>query len=265
MTLEFTIQQFLIFNLVLARVVGLMLVAPGFGSQSLPMQVRGFLALSLALLITPLQTNSEIPEVGNLPVLVQVIAGELLVGVIMGFCISLVFTTAQLAGQIMGQMSGMQMADVYNPNLGTTIPLFAQLLDMMMLTAFVLIGGHRMVIAAFLDVYSAIPIGHSPSDRSVMELIVHLLTQSFILGIKVSAPIMVALALAVLVLGIISRTLPQINAMQVGFPLNAILLSVVIFYTTTSTWTIFEKNIEQTVTVVRDAVIRSGEVSPQTN
>jgi flagellar biosynthetic protein FliR len=220
--LDFTQHHLFILLLVLVRTSGLVLAGPPFGSSEIPTQVRVFLALALALLIYPSQIHVSVTPPTALAGYIPAIGAELLVGFLLGSGIVLLFSGVQLAGQIVGQMSGMTLADLYSPGFDANVPLLSQLLYMVALAIFLLSGSHRVVMAGFLDSFAAIPPGSMGMSTSLTDATLEMLVQSFSLGIRVAAPATAALLLASLALGIISRTLPQLNVMALGFGLNAL-------------------------------------------
>jgi flagellar biosynthetic protein FliR len=220
--LAFSLNHFLVFTLVLIRVSGLMIVGAPLGSSEAPAQVRALLAFAIALVLTPTQLASQVTWPASLLGYGVMIGGELLLGLTLGFGVMLLFSGVQLAGQIISQMSGMSLADVFNPGVDASIPLFSQMLYLLALAIFLILGGHRMMIAGLLESFTVLPLGGIAMPDSLGELVVNLLVQSFSLGVRTAAPAMVALLLASLVMGIISRTLPQLNVMAFGFGLNAL-------------------------------------------
>ena len=80
-----------------------------------------------------------------------------------------------------------------------------------------------MVMDALLDTYQWLPLGKAALGTTFLDVLVTLLSQSFQLGIRAAAPAMTALLLATLVLGLIGRTMPQINILAVGFGVNSLL------------------------------------------
>jgi flagellar biosynthetic protein FliR len=88
---------------------------------------------------------------------------------------------------------------------------------------FVLLDGHRLLVEALLDTYAWLPPGKAALGDSLVEALTTLLAHSFALGVRAAAPAIAALLLATIVLGLISRTVPQINILAVGFNLNALL------------------------------------------
>ncbi len=117
-------------------------------------------------------------------------------------------------------MSGLQLADVYNPGLDANLSVFSQLLFYVALGRFVIIDGHRRVMAALLDTFAWLPPGGSGMPETITETLSTLVVQSFILGVQAAAPAMAALLLATLVLGLLSRTMPQIEHHDSGFRLQ---------------------------------------------
>ncbi len=247
-------NQFLIFALILTRISGLVVTAPIFGDRAVPPRVRVLLAVGLAFLITPTQIDTVILEPANLLDFAMLAGGELLVGLTLGLGVMLLFSGAQLAGQLISHLSGMALADVFQPGLDSSIPIYSQLLYLMSLTIFVLIDGHRMVMTGLMSAFAAVPPGSAGMPLSATEAFTELLTQSFIVGIRTAAPITVAQLLGTLVLGLISRTLPQLNVLVMGFGINALVtLSLVMFTLGGMVW-VFEAQMESMLEIAFSAV-----------
>ena len=225
---QIDVSKFLVFTLVLVRVSGLMVTTPIFGSKEIPMQVRALLAMAVAVLIMPSQWNTTVPDPGTTLNYAVIVAGELIIGICLGLGITILFSGIQLAGQMIGRIGGLMLADVFDPSVGTSVPIFSRFLLLICTTVFLLIGGHRMVLAGLLDTFVSMPLGGgslpASLDQEFLGKLVAafelLLTQSFSLGIRAAAPVIVSLLLSTLVMGLISRTLPQLNILAVGFGLN---------------------------------------------
>ncbi len=219
----FLVSRFMVFTLVLARTGSLVMTAPIFGTQSMPRQVRVILAVAMSLLVTPVFLNTSTPPVENFAVYGRLLVNEALVGLLLGLGIVILFSGIQVAGQIVSQMSGLSLADVFNPGFGEEISVFSQLFYFLTMAVFVAVGGHRVVIHALLDTFSALPPGHAALGSNFVDVLISILTQAFVLGIRAAAPLLTALLLSNIVLGLISRTLPQINVIAVGFGVNSLL------------------------------------------
>lgn len=241
---DFTQQHLFLFALVLTRVSGLVLAGPPFGGADLPAQARAILALMLAVLVFPGQVDTPVSPPVTLAGYIPALGIELLVGFLLGSTVVLLFSGIQLAGQIIGQMSGMTFADLYSPGFDANVPLLSQLLYMIALAIFLLAGGHRLAMGGLLETFRAMPPGSAGVSATLSDGVVTLLTQSFSLGIRVAAPATAALLLASLVLGIVSRTLPQLNVMALGFGLNAIVTFGILSASLAGMAWLFEDEIE---------------------
>ena len=217
------LNQFAMFTMVLGRVGGLMMTAPIFGTQAAPIRARALLAVSITLIVSPLLAASPPPDMTNLLIYGKYLVNEILVGVLLGFGVTLLLSGIQLTGQIVSQLSGTALSDVFDPTIENNVSVFSQAFYFLTLAIFALLGGHRLVMEALLDTYNWLPPGGATLGTTYVDALTSLLTQSFLLGIRAAAPAMTALLLATLVLGLIGRTLPQINILAVGFSVNTLL------------------------------------------
>ncbi|MGE0757313.1 MAG: flagellar biosynthetic protein FliR [Pirellulaceae bacterium] len=250
-------QQLLIFLCVLTRVSGLVMSSPIFGPRSAPMQARVFLVVALSLIITPMHWQTPVAEPGNLIQLTVMLAREAALGLALGLALTIFFSSMQLTGTVIGQMSGLQLADVFDPTFDSNVPLFGQLLDLIAMTVFVLLGGHRKVLAALLDTFQWRAPGGDDFPTSLVEALSQIVAESFVVGIRAGAPVMVSLLLAVLILGLISRTLPQLNIFAIGFNVNALILLATLAFSLSTISAVVENSADSILSVVRDA-IRDG-------
>lgn len=224
--LELYFDQFIVFVLVLARISGLVMTAPLFGSRSVPFRIRGMLAVALSMIVTSLYWEHDVPLPTNLVEMTLMLTREGVLGLLLGMSVLILFSGLQLTGQIVGQMSGMSLADVFDPTFNQSVPIFAQLLDTMALSFFIAIGGHRLLIRALLETFRWRTPGVHGLPTGIVAALTDVVNQSFLLGIRAGAPVMVALLMSILVLGLISRTLPQLNVIAVGFSLNSMVMMV---------------------------------------
>lgn len=252
--LDLYMNQFLVFVLILTRISGLVMTAPIFGSSSTPVRIRALLAVGLSLLIAPLHWGIEIDYPGNLLVLGVMVIREGILGLALGLSVLILFAGFQLTGQIIGQMSGMSLADVFDPSFDASVPLFSQLLNQVTMAVFLIIGGHRQVMDAMLDTFRWMPPGDaSSSSSSIVEALVETTTQSFVIGIRAAAPMMVALLMSVLIMGLISRTLPQLNVMAIGFTLNSVVMMLALSVSMSAIVWIFQEEVGRALEAVKEA------------
>ncbi len=211
------------FTLVVARVGALVMSAPIFGSRGIPLIGRALIAIMISLLVTPLLATQSAVDMTHMLVFSKHLISELLIGLLLGFGITILLNGVQITGQLISQLGGTALADVFDPNLDENVSVFSQLFYFLTLTMFVLLGGHRLAIDALLDTFKHLPPGEAFLGVTYVEALTTLLGQSFVLGVRAAAPAMTALLLATLVLGLIGRTLPQINVLAVGFGVNSLI------------------------------------------
>lgn len=211
-----------LFALVLARVGALTLTAPLLRIDTIPLQIRGLLAVALSMMVMPVVIDTPVAGGLNLVTFGKLILAETLVGVLLGLGLMVLLAGVQVTGQIVSQLSGMSLADVADPSFDSQSSVFTQLFSYLVLAVFVTLGGHRLLVEMLLGTYTLVPPGQAIVGEQAVEVLLQLLGQSFELGLRASAPLMLALLLATIVLGLVSRTLPQLNVIAVGFSLNAV-------------------------------------------
>ncbi len=246
-------DQFLVFVLVLTRIGALVMTMPVIGSSSVPMQVRALFAVALSLVITPLHWGLSPPQPENLLDFGLVVSREALLGLALGAAIQILLSGIQLAGQVIAQMSGMSLSDVVNPTFDTQVPVFSHLLELLALALFFLIGGDRQVIDALLGSFQWMPPGSTTVPEDLPLAITSIAAHSFDIGVRASAPVMVALLLAILIVALISRTVPQLNALAVGMNFNALIVLAMLAVCIGSAAVVFQHGTEQVTGIIVDA------------
>lgn len=251
---EIDAQKFLLFTLVFTRVGGLVITAPVFSTPEVPARVRALLAVALAALVTPTQWDVVVADPGCTLNYMVFMASELVIGLSLGLGIVILFSGIQLAGQMIGRMSGLVLADVFDPASGTSVPIFSRLMLLVATAVFVAIGGHRIVMAGLLDTFATIPPGSAAIPTSMADTFVLLIAQSFALAVRAAAPVVASLLLSTLVMGLISRTLPQLNVLALGFGLNALLTFGVLGLSLGAAVWVFQEQVEPAVETLLNAL-----------
>lgn len=231
--IDIILNQYQVFLLIFVRISGIFIFSPFFSSQNVPSIMKIGLSFFLALLIT-LSIPVDIDFTNQ--ILLIVIIKELTVGIIIGF-ISYAFMSAfYVLGQIIDMKIGFGMANVVDPQNRVQVPLMGNFYYILSFLFMLLINGHHKVITALVDSYDYIPIGRFIYDDNVMEIIVNSLAQAFEIGFKLSFPIVAIIFLTDIVLGIMAKTIPQMNVFVVGMPLKVfiglaiIMITIPVFY-----------------------------------
>ncbi len=218
-----------VFALVLTRVSGIVMMSPVFGGSEIPVQVRALLAFSLAVLVMPTQWTVDIGEPRTLVAFAILIAAELIIGLALGLGINIFFTGVSLAGELIGQLGGLTASQIFDPTSGDQTPLLSRLLHYLAIAVFAAVGGLRILMTSLLDTFETIPLADGNMHTSIAYSLITILTVSFGLAIRMAAPVMVAVLVSMLVMGLLSKTLPQLNLMSVGFGINTTIMYLVMF------------------------------------
>ena len=208
------------FVLVFFRLAGMMLFAPLFGSSRIPRRVRALLVLVLAMGVAPGVSPAALPD--NTWELAMAVGGEMAFGLAMGMALSLVFVAVQWAGEMIGQQMGLNLSEVFDPQFGASGSVLGELYFMLTLVVFLLIDGHHAMLRGVRDSFEALPLLTVGVDRGAFDTVVGLLGGATVLTIRLAAPILVTMLVVDLVLGLIGKTMPQMNVMSAGLTLRAV-------------------------------------------
>lgn len=214
------LEYFKLFVLVLARFSGLVVSAPVLGSANFPMPAKAGLSALAALVITPTLGPPEALFPDGPLAFALLGAGEFLIGLILGFIMTLVFAAIQLAGQIIDLQTGFGMMNVFNPALETQFPIFGFFLFILGVLYLLVINGHHLMIRALVATYEHVPVGGFVVRPALLLDAARLGQGMFIDGLALAAPLAAAMLLAYLTLGLLMRVVPQIHLFVVGFPLT---------------------------------------------
>ena len=213
--------------LVLVRLGGMFAVSPVFSHPTVPGKLRYFMAVALAVAVTG-RVAAPGAVVGGWGGLLVALGGELLIGVAIGWTAGLVLVGVELGAYHIASQMGLSLGEMFNPLSPSAPGIMRQFFGLLAIVVFLGIGGHRAVISAVLKTFSAVPlVGMAPSP-GVFEAMVSLVAVSFVLALKVAAPVLVTLLLAGVAMGMLQRSLPQCHILSVALPVRAILTLVVL-------------------------------------
>jgi flagellar biosynthetic protein FliR len=214
-----SLNEFTLFTLVLGRVAGIFSSLPLFGGERVPMNIRVVLTLALTLVCFPILKLSPQTLPSDFPSLFLIVVAETLIGFTLGIVAKSVFGAVEFCGQIVGMQMGFSMASLFDPAMGQQqlMSLFQSLLAMLL---FMTLGAHHVFIRAMVESYALIPIGGWHMSGELIAFLVATTSGIFVLGVKLAAPVMVALLATSVVLGVMARSFPQMNIFMISMPLN---------------------------------------------
>ena len=205
----------------LARILALVASAPVIGNRQIPARVKVGFAMLVTFLIAPtlaIQPDIQASSGPGLFILLQ----QILVGLAMGFSMRLVFTAIEMAGDIMGMQMGLGFASFYDPMNSTNTQVIAQFLGIIAILAFLSLNGHLYMLATLAESFQVFPISlHLPS-ASAMHTLALWGGSIFSHALRLSMPLIAALLITNLALGILTRSAPQLNIFAIGFPITLV-------------------------------------------
>lgn len=206
--------------LIFTRMTAFMGVAPYFSIRNVPPLARGALAFVLAILIYPV---IPLPKIENFYLLsfVLFLAGEALAGLILGYTAAIIFSAIKMAGQLIDIQIGLAMASIFDPQSGSQNTLLSQFLYTIAVLTFMIIDGHHHLLQSLVKSYEFLPLAAFKfAEEQLVKQIVNTFTGVFIIALKIAAPILAVLIIVDLSLGLVARTVPQLNVFILGFPLK---------------------------------------------
>ena len=148
------------------------------------------------------------------------VAGEIFLGLAIGFSVKLIFAGIQLAGQLAGYQMGLAIANVMDPATSEQVPLLAQFNNLIGLLVFLCINAHHWFIKALTESFRLVPPLKVNFGNSFMEQLIQLSGNMFVIALKVGAPVIAAMLLTSVAFGLVARTVPQMNVFVVAMPLK---------------------------------------------
>ena len=211
-----------VFALVMMRLSGLVMTAPLFASKMIPIKMRVGLVFVLSAMLFPMVSQYAPRDV----TMVSVVTGamtELMIGAGIGLSLSIFMMGAEVAGRMIAQQAGLGMSQIVDPTQNIKTSIVGQVYTISLTILFMMAGGHRATLAALMDTYQVIPMLSFQADETVVLLLIEMLTSTFIFGVRVAGPVVIALFLTGTALGVLSKTMPQLNILTVGFTLRALI------------------------------------------
>ncbi|MGD1916317.1 MAG: flagellar biosynthetic protein FliR [Phycisphaerales bacterium] len=212
------------FWLVAARLSGLFLFAPVLASRLLMRQFRVLLLVMLTVALYPAVASAGIEtpplEIGSLA---MVLLAEVLIGLAIGMLATLPLVAIQVAGSIISYKMGLALAQVFNPEFDAQSEVIGQLLYLMGLAIFVQMGGLEHMVLAVMQTFETLPPGMAWLDVAPIQLMAAMTDAAFVIGLRIAMPVLLMGTLISLAMGVLMRTVPQINIMTIGFAIQIVM------------------------------------------
>ncbi|MDL2284155.1 flagellar biosynthetic protein FliR [Oxalobacter sp. OttesenSCG-928-P03] len=203
----------------LTRILGLMAGAPLFSSSGIPVRFRVLLGVFIALVISPavpVELAVDPMSYTGFLILVQ----QFLIGAAMGLAMRFAFSALEMAGAAVGMTMGLGFAMFYDPQTRGQSPAISQYFSLLILTLYVAANFHLLMLSVVVESFTTLPIAGAPMGRDGFFLIIKWGGMIFSYGLQLALPILAALLITNVSLGILTRAAPQLNLFGIGFPVT---------------------------------------------
>jgi flagellar biosynthetic protein FliR/FlhB len=193
---------------------------PIFFPKGTPNIMKVFIAGVLSFVIVPSINTGDLTAVDSNFELLFLAVNEVLTGLILGFITNICFTIMKLAGQLMDTQIGLGMINMFDPNSNTNSTLIETLLYWVSFIVFLSIDGHHLLIKLLIQSFNSISVGQSLLTIGSIGVAINTIIEYFTIGLKIAIPIVLIILITDIVLGLISRAVPQLNLMIMGLPVK---------------------------------------------
>lgn len=206
--------------LVFLRMLTFFIIVPIFFPKGTPNTLKVLFALLISYLILPGINYTSVSLISSNYILMVYCAQEIIIGLTLGYITNLCFFSIRMGGQLMDTQIGLSMINMFDPMSNTNSTLIEQLLYWCSLMIFFIIDGHHMLITNLINSFNTIGFGKFILTNEPIQLIIKAFTEFFSIGLKIAIPIVLIIILCDITMGLVSRTVPQLNVMILGLPVK---------------------------------------------
>lgn len=203
------------------RISAVFMLAPVVGARNVPARIRLCMAILITLVIAPL-----LPAPTPVPMFEaawwRILVEQLVIGLCMGFVLLLVFEAVVLGGEMIAYSMGLSFAQLADPLRGVSTPVVGQFMLILTTLLFLGMGGHLVLIDLLVRSFSSLPVGGARFGGEQLGLLLGYSATLFAGGLLLGLPVVTALLVANLSLGVMGRSAPSLNLFAVGFPVTLV-------------------------------------------
>lgn len=217
------------FLLIWLRVTGLFIMSPVFGRRNQPNIHKIGFSFVLTYILTNMMLFEDYPRYTGMFEYTFACIKELLLGISIGYITTVFFSLAITAGKIMDNQIGFGLADVFDVNINSQMPLLGNFFNFLILLMFFALDGHQVLIKFLFNSFNIIPPGQAVINTNIGIMIINAFVYTFTLAVQLSIPLIAAALILEAALGVLIRTVPQMNIFIVGIPLRIGVGLIVLF------------------------------------
>jgi flagellar biosynthesis protein FliR len=211
------------FVLVFTRMVALTVFAPVFGHRAVPVTERAGLALLFALVLTPVVSAGAGPAPDDAAALVLAVAGELFVGLVVGFLASVALAAVESAGDLIATQMGLSLSSVFDPTTGSQSSVVGRFQHLLGVLLFLSLNGHHLLVQATAASFRRVRPGAFLGAADASLGMVRIGGTLFRSGLELAAPLVGILLIINVALALLARVAPQTNVFMLGIPITIVL------------------------------------------
>lgn len=220
---EIPLAQLIAFSLILLRVSAVLFTAPLFSSENVPTILKIGMSVAFSIVIAQAMPFEKFRMPSSFAGYLPGVFSELALGLTIGYAARLIFAAVQLSGELMGFQMGFGMASIIDPTTNIRVPALSHFQNVLAFLIFLSINAHYWFIKALAASFKAVPIfGFNPNGQ-LLEVLVRLSGEMFVIALKIAAPVIAALVLTTVALGLLAKTVPQLNLFIISIPINIVI------------------------------------------
>lgn len=211
---------FLGFLLTFMRISLVVFMLPVFTTEGLPAVWKASMCLILTMAMWP-RVSLPAEAIPTHPfAIVLLMTGELLIGFTLGLVTRFFFIGIQMGGDLLAFQMGFTMITLADPSSGSSTGMVSYFLNMVATLIFLTLDGHLYILKVFADTFTVVPAGGFGMSWSLMTQVLSLSSTMFVFAIRIAAPVLAALFMIEMALALMTRSAPQVQIMQFGFPIK---------------------------------------------
>ena len=227
----------------MVRIGAMLVAAPMFSSRQVPVRFRLMLMLLITWMVIPtlppMPAADVLSHTGFMIMLQQV-----LIGVVMGFILQMVFGALVFGGQVVAYSTGLGFASMVDPQNGVQVPVIAQFYLILATLLFLLSNGHLLAIELLADSFQSLPVAVDGITRNGLLEVVAWGSRMFAGGLLISLPIVGAMLMVNMGMGVVMRAAPQLNIFSVGFPVTMLIGFALMWVTLPNLFDVFNEYLD---------------------
>lgn len=219
------------FIYILLRFSGMVIISPIFGRKNLPVMFRIGMCLVFSVIVIALLPQNYYIESSNLISFFINALKETVFGLLIGYISLVTLSLAISSGRIIDMQIGFGLSNFFDPQFGSQIPVTGSLLNIVLILVFFMVDGHHMLIKIITESFIMVPPGKAALNTAGFELLISYFIWFFLISVKVVIPIVAVSLVSEFALGVIVKTMPQMNVFVVGIPIRIFLgLLIIMFF-----------------------------------